>query len=72
MELLMDSAQPCQKLPQQEDFFCWESNSICINLDTKVDAIGRYCVQKSNAQEGEVCLVDGAPLKEREKGGASR
>jgi hypothetical protein len=51
--------------------FCWESNSMCINLNTKVDAIGHYHVQKSNAQEGEVCLVEGAPLKERDKGGAS-
>ena len=44
---------------------------MCVNLDTRVDAIGRYHVRKSNVQEGEVCLVDGAPLKEREKGGAS-
>jgi hypothetical protein len=52
-------------------FFCRESDSTCVNLNTKVDAIGRYHVQKINVQEGEVCLVDGAPLKEREKGGAS-
>jgi hypothetical protein len=38
---------------------------------TKVDAIGRYHVQKSNVQEGQVCSVDGAPHKEREKRGAS-
>ncbi len=59
------------KLPQQEDFFRWESDSMRVNLNTKVDAIGRYHVQKSNVQEGEVCSVDGAPLRERKKGGAS-
>ncbi len=59
------------KIASTGGFFYWESNSTCVNLDTKIDAISRYHVQKTNAQEGQVCLVDGAPLKEREKGGAS-
>jgi hypothetical protein len=58
------------KIASIRGFFCWESDSMCVNLDTEVDAIGCSCMQKSNAQEGEVCLVDGAPIK-REKAGAS-
>jgi hypothetical protein len=50
-------------------FFCWESDSTCVNLDAKVDAIGHFCKQKSIAQEVKFAHFHRAPLKE--KGGAS-
>ncbi len=60
---LMGRRMTMPKLPQQEYFFCWESDSTCINHDTKVDVIGRSRLQKSIAQEGDVHLVNGAQLK---------
>jgi hypothetical protein len=62
-----DGARPCLKLPQQEVFFCWESNSTCINLDAKVDGIAGFFFfkQKSIAREVEFAHFHGAPLKRR-------
>jgi hypothetical protein len=58
------------KIASTGGFFCWEWTArACVNLDTKVDVIGCSCMQKSNAQEGEVCLVNGAPLKSRAESG---
>jgi hypothetical protein len=38
-----------------EGFFCWESNSTCINLDAKVDAMGRFFQAKIHRARGKVC-----------------
>ncbi len=48
-----DGAQPCQKLPQQEDFFAGKATAgACVNLDTKVDATGHSHVKKIQCTRG--------------------
>ena len=48
------------KLPQQKDFFTGKATA-----HASTSAIRRYCMQKSNAEEGEGHSVDGAPLKKQ-------
>jgi hypothetical protein len=45
--------------------FCWESDSTWVNLNTRVDTIGHFLKQKSNAQEVKFACFHGASLKRR-------
>jgi hypothetical protein len=66
-----ESAQPYQKLPLQEEYFAGKSTARASTSILRLTRSATIACKKSNGQEGEVCSVDGAPLKEREKGGAS-
>ena len=53
------------KMASKGVFFCWEGDSTCVNHNTKVDAIGHFLKQKSNAGEVKFACFHGAPLKRR-------
>jgi hypothetical protein len=42
------------KMASTGGFFCLESNSTCINLDAKVDAISRFFKAKIQRARGKV------------------
>jgi hypothetical protein len=51
----LDRSRTMPTMASTGGFLCWESDSTCINLDAKVDVIGRIFKQKMHCARDKVC-----------------